>query len=150
MHRRATNFLAATLLIGLGLVFPRPSTAEDLLVLRCTGFEAPYTLGMSSQIAGWAPSREPLMLHLDVAGRQAWIGISADDKADRDRATLEVGSLHYALVRPAPRYRPADKVTERIVVDRESGALSHMLIVPGKPYEDLKRGGKCEKVTTKF
>jgi hypothetical protein len=122
---------------------------DDIIVIRCVGYEQPMVSFFESGKPGsYPPKTEPFDIHISPSRHIGWWS-SPLIRIDEDRpAKLSMDIDHYELT--ATGTLGEVPMTERVHLDRIGGTMGNYLAIKGDAVKELRRGGTCSKLEPKF
>ena len=125
------------------------ASADDVIGIRCVGYEVPIVMFPSGKVVGFASKEEPFDIHISPSRGIGWWSGSTFFIDEEHPAKLTMDTAKYTL--DATRASAGEKSSEWLVLDRIAGTVTHYArIAEGSPSGELKRGGTCSKLEPKF
>lgn len=144
-RRRVTE----SLIIGCMVVVTfSQAVADDLIVIRCVGYQEAIVMFPSGEVVGFAPKDEPFDVYISPSRGIGWWSGSGIRIDEEQPATLAMNPTMYRL--DVTRNLGTNETSEWIILDRIAGTVSQFAQAKGTPTEVLKRGGTCRKIEPKF
>lgn len=142
--------LAVALLGGSATAVPSRASADDLMIIRCVGYETPIVV--SGKMVGYAKNDQSFDIFLSPSrGIGWWSGLFNIDEDHPAKLTIDPAT--YQL--EAEEIFEGHKWIELIVIDRISSSMAQFSRLEGTPSVvppsgELKRGGNCANLKPKF
>jgi hypothetical protein len=130
-------------------VFRASTNDENVVLIRCVDYEQPMVSIFESGKPGKYPREsEPFDVHISPSrGVGWWHGfLLRTDESHPAKLLMDVD--YYELI--ATGYFNGTPVTERVYLNRVTGTMGNYLAEKGNPLEELRRGGTCSKLESKF
>jgi hypothetical protein len=124
------------------------ASGDDLIGVRCVGYEEPIVMFPSSKILGFARKDEPFDVQISPSRGIGWFEGGLVQIDEEHPATLMMDPATYRL--EVTRILGGQRTTEWLVLDRIAGTMTLYAQLQGSPTETLKRGGTCSKLEPKF
>jgi hypothetical protein len=133
-------------LVGL-IMFPMASraSADDLMIIRCVGYEEPIVV---SGHRIYAKNDQSFDIFLSPSRGIGWWSGALFNIDEDHPAKLTIDPATYRL--EAENIFDGHKWTEWIVIDRISSSMAQFGRVEGAPSGETKRGGNCANLKPKF